>query len=377
MGVEVTLAREGKDQQASVLLSRSRRQRQRAEQTEACLDLVQLSFSFSFFRFVCSVSVDTSSVSNMAFSKEIGGRVLMGGSSTGCSSASSSASSSSSSPSSSSFASSGRGPRHRRSTPMQGRQTRKVVVVRAHKGRLEWLQSAALKGVAPALAGACLSLMAALNEPSLAAETLRFEGSPNPEIFEAQKTLVQSWAIVRDSFVGSSSKDFYNTWETELRSALDRTVSDGDDVEAAYHEIDGMLGTLGDPYTRFVSPRDYFGVKVQNDGELQGVGLLIASEPSSGRLMVISPIDGSPAARAGIQPGDEVVNINGMPTRGKINGDQAAGYLRGRHGTVVNLKIRSSGEKNADEIGSYRGKPANVQWRQVRLVRDNIVLSPT
>ena len=176
--------------------------------------------------------------------------------------------------------------------------------------------------------------------------------------------------------MGSSSKDFYNTWETELRSALDRTVSDGDDVEAAYHEIDGMLGTLGDPYTRFVSPRDYFGVKVQNDGELQGVGLLIASEPSSGRLMVISPIDGSPAARAGIQPGDEVVNINGMPTRGKINGDQAAGYLRGRHGTVVNLKIRSSGEKNADEIGSYRGKPANVQWRQVRLVRDNIVLSP-
>merc|ERR1712176_1081241 len=229
MGVEVTLAREGKDQQASVLLSRSRRQRQRAEQTEACLDLVQLSFSFSFFRFVCSVSIDTSSVSNMAFSKEIGGRVLMGGSSTGCSSASSSASSSSS-PSSSSFASSGRGPRHRRSTPMQGRQTRKVVVVRAHKGRLEWLQSAALKGVAPALAGACLSLMAAFNEPSLAAETLRFKGSPNPEIFEAQKTLVQSWAIVRDSFVGSSSKDFYNTWETELRSALDRTVSDGDDV---------------------------------------------------------------------------------------------------------------------------------------------------
>jgi C-terminal processing protease CtpA/Prc len=242
-----------------------------------------------------------------------------------------------------------------------------------------WLQSALRKGVAPALAGACLSLMAAISEPSLAAEqTLRLKGSPNAEIFEAQKTLVQSWAIVRDSFVGSSTNEFYNKWETELRSALDRTAADGDDVDAAYHEIDSMLGTLGDPYTRFVNPRDYFGVKVQNDGELQGVGLLIASEPSSGRLMVISPIDGSPAARAGIMPGDEVVNIDGKPTRGKINGDQAAGYLRGRHGTVVNLKIRSSGD-NAnvnDGLGNYRGKPANVQWRQVRLVRDNIVLSP-
>ena len=50
---------------------------------------------------------------------------------------------------------------------------------------------------------------------------------------------------------------------------------------------------------------------------IPGVGLLIASEPVSGRLLVLSPVDGSPAAKAGILPGDEVLQINGKPARGK------------------------------------------------------------
>ena len=52
--------------------------------------------------------------------------------------------------------------------------------------------------------------------------------------------------------------------------------------------------------------REYADFRVSSDGELQGVGLLIASDPSSGRLVVLAPIKGSPAERAGIQPGDEV-----------------------------------------------------------------------
>ena len=52
--------------------------------------------------------------------------------------------------------------------------------------------------------------------------------------------------------------------------------------------------------------REYADFRVSSDGEVQGVGLLIAADPSSGRLVVLAPITGGPADRAGIQPGDEV-----------------------------------------------------------------------
>ncbi len=52
--------------------------------------------------------------------------------------------------------------------------------------------------------------------------------------------------------------------------------------------------------------REYANFRVSSDGEVQGVGLLIASDPSSGRLIVLAPISGGPADRAGMRPGDEV-----------------------------------------------------------------------
>ena len=157
-----------------------------------------------------------------------------------------------------------------------------------------WDDLASLVGrrVVPVLATACvgaaLSLDPSLGSPALAEEQqqtaiLRFPASKNPEVFEAQKTLVKSWAIVRENYFGSSDYGFSKRWERELSEALSRTTKDAetDDVEAAYGEIDAMLSATGDPYTRFVSPREFKDFRVKNDGELQGVGLLIASDPSS------------------------------------------------------------------------------------------------
>ncbi len=124
-----------------------------------------------------------------------------------------------------------------------------------------------------ALAGACVAVCAALHPPAAAsaAEVLRMSASENPEIFEAQKTLVQSWSIVRDSFVDASKDGFARKWEGELASALARTAQDDatNDVEAAYGEIGAMLRTIGDPYTRFVNPKEFQDFSLKNDGELQ------------------------------------------------------------------------------------------------------------
>jgi carboxyl-terminal processing protease len=81
--------------------------------------------------------------------------------------------------------------------------------------------------------------------------------------------------------------------------------------DAAFAKIHSMLATLGDPFTRIVSPQEYASFRINNDGALEGVGLLISSDRDSGRLVVLSPIEGGPAARAGIISGDEVVQIDG------------------------------------------------------------------
>ena len=80
----------------------------------------------------------------------------------------------------------------------------------------------------------------------------------------------------------------------------------GDPILAG-KELDDMLQMLGDPYTRHIDASAYQSFRVSTDGEMQGVGLLIASQMSDGgNLVVLSPIKGGPADRAGILPGDEV-----------------------------------------------------------------------
>ena len=266
------------------------------------------------------------------------------------------------------------------------------------------LLAAVGRAVVPSLAAVAL----AVAPPASAAQltTVRIAGSSNPNVFEAQKTLVQAWSIVRDTFVDRSAVGA--RWDGELADALQRTSAPSVDANGAYSEIGAMLKTLHDPYTRFVPADEFRNFRLKSEGEVDGVGLLIASEPRSGRVFVLSPIDGSPAARAGIMAGDEVVGIDGRPTRG-LAGEEAAVRLRGRHGTAVTVKIArrepglgalplplppaSPAPLQGQGLGSrwggllrarraafrpaeYRGSRPNVRLRQVRLVRDSIVLNP-
>ncbi|CAF2057121.1 unnamed protein product [Brassica oleracea var. botrytis] len=65
-------------------------------------------------------------------------------------------------------------------------------------------------------------------------------------------------------------------------------------ADAAYGKINAMLSTLGDPFTRIISPKEFQSFRIGSDGNLQGVGLFINSEPRTGHLVVMSCIEGSP-----------------------------------------------------------------------------------
>jgi carboxyl-terminal processing protease len=110
-----------------------------------------------------------------------------------------------------------------------------------------------------------------------------------------------------------------------------------DDQELLYGGIRGMVEELNDPYSRFLTPEEYQRFSnIDLNGEFVGVGIQIAIR--DGKLVVIAPLAGSPAERAGIRAGDIILEIDGRSTEG-ITLDQAVELLRGERGEPVVLKV--------------------------------------
>jgi carboxyl-terminal processing protease len=164
---------------------------------------------------------------------------------------------------------------------------------------------------------------------------IKFPIADDPSLFNLQKTLFQAWAIISEAYVDPTLNHL--DWPRELSAKLSNIAS-ASSPSSATREISSMIQELDDPYTRWVPAEEYNSFRVSSDGELQGVGLLIAQDRMSGRLLVLSPIKGSPAERAGLLPGDEVVSVDGNSTRG-MDETAAAKVLRGQQGSSVMVEV--------------------------------------
>lgn len=100
--------------------------------------------------------------------------------------------------------------------------------------------------------------------------------------------------------------------------------------------IDGMLDSLDDQYTRLMVPKDYKDMQVKTQGKFGGVGMVI--EKADTAIRVVYPLDGTPAFRAGLQPGDLIIDIAGESTD-TMNTEDAADRLRGTPGTDVSIRV--------------------------------------
>ncbi|MBD1912884.1 MULTISPECIES: carboxyl-terminal processing protease CtpA [unclassified Leptolyngbya] len=171
---------------------------------------------------------------------------------------------------------------------------------------------------------------------------------------DEQKLLSEVWRIVDRAYVDSTFN--HQNWWMVRQKALQQRLDTRDD---AYSAIQKMLASLDDPYTRLLKPDQYRSLQTNTSGELNGIGLQITQELETGDLRVIAPIEGSPADRAGIQPNDRILKINGVPAK-NLTLDEAAERMRGPVGTIVELTL-----------GRDEGSPEDVQ-----LVRDRITLNP-
>lgn len=102
----------------------------------------------------------------------------------------------------------------------------------------------------------------------------------------------------------------------------------------------GMVGAL-DPHSAYLAAQDFAIFQADTEGRFGGIGVEVDFE--DGRVTVIAPVEGSPADRAGIRPGDRIVAIDGQPVRGR-RPDALVKQMRGEVGTEVELTIRRDGE---------------------------------
>jgi carboxyl-terminal processing protease len=156
---------------------------------------------------------------------------------------------------------------------------------------------------------------------------------------------------------GSSSTDietlfepFWESWEIVHEQYLDQPV---DDLILMRGAITGMLDSLGDQHTSYMDPDDYMQSNMPLEGEYEGIGAWV--DTTSEFLTIISPMPGSPAEDAGLQPGDQVIMIDGDDMTG-IDGSLVIRRVLGPAGSTVVLTILREGEPAPFDVTIVREK---------------------
>ncbi|MCK5241860.1 S41 family peptidase [bacterium] len=150
--------------------------------------------------------------------------------------------------------------------------------------------------------------------------------------YESLRPLIQSMSLIKNNYV-----DVEKIKQKDL----------------VYGAIKGMVGEL-DPYSQFMDPQSYKDMREDTKGSFGGLGIEIAMRKN--QLTIISPIDGTPAFRAGLEPGDEIMKIDGESTE-NITIMDAVHKMRGPKGVKCVLTIRRSREP---------------EWFDVNIIRDII-----
>ncbi len=148
------------------------------------------------------------------------------------------------------------------------------------------------------------------------------------------------------NFAFSSENEIYKKIDLfgEVLEKINKEyVDEINQSESMDSAINGLLQSL-DPYSSYMSPEIYNEMQTETSGEFGGLGIEVSME--SGVVKVISPIDDTPASKAGIKAGDYIVKINDTQVQGKSL-TEAVELMRGPVGSSINLTIRRRGEKKA------------------------------
>ena len=170
--------------------------------------------------------------------------------------------------------------------------------------------------------------------------------------------------------VNSAENDIYKKIDLfgEVLETINKEyVDEIDQSESMDSAINGLLQSL-DPYSAYMSPEILNEMQTETSGEFGGLGIEVSME--SGVVKVISPIDDTPASKAGIKAGDYIVKINDIQVQGKSL-SEAVDLMRGPVGSGIELTIRRRGEKKALTFNIVR-EIIQIQSVKTDLLEKNI-----
>ncbi len=127
---------------------------------------------------------------------------------------------------------------------------------------------------------------------------------------------------------------FWDVWQRLFRSYIDR--GNLDPQKMVWGAVSGMVNALGDPYTTYLPPKENKDFKQDLGGQFEGIGAELGMR--DGRIIVVAPLKGNPAEKAGIRAGDAIIKVNDADTAGWTV-TQAVEKIRGPVGTSVKLTI--------------------------------------
>ena len=165
--------------------------------------------------------------------------------------------------------------------------------------------------------------------------------------------VVCSGSMIFSPPVCANQEDDYKNLEifTDVLSLVhSHYVEETDTEKLLYGAIDGMLGTL-DPHSSFLTPEMYKEMQADTHGEFGGLGIEITVR--DGTLIIVSPIEDTPADLAGIKAGDKIIKINGQPTR-DIGVMEAAKLMRGAKGEAITISIKRLGATELQDFTIIR-----------------------
>jgi carboxyl-terminal processing protease len=188
--------------------------------------------------------------------------------------------------------------------------------------------------VAVVIAG---SFAAGVMEPELRAQGL-------PEVLSSMRTGAPSREL-----------DPTSTYNKVLQVIRDRYYGETQpELRMTYQAISGLLNSLDDPYTRFLDPEGYRGLREENSGEFEGIGAQLSNTPTKeGYIRIFRPLPNGPASRAGVRKGDLIMKVDGKSVQG-MQVDDAVKIIRGKAGTIVKLTIQRAGEPKPLEVAIER-----------------------
>lgn len=147
------------------------------------------------------------------------------------------------------------------------------------------------------------------------------------------------WQIINRSYVDGTFNKI--DWVALRNQYLQKSYTT---KEEAYKSIREMLKKLEDPYTRFMNPQEFQNMQIDTSGELTGVGIQLTKDEKTDQLVVVSPIEDTPAFAAGILSKDVIIKIDNKPTQG-MGVEDAVKLIRGKPGTSVTLTIKRSNQE--------------------------------